>query len=108
MLNKASEMHEGHRDADDFKERRPSSSPAFPSLQKPLCVEPKVDWIADIFVILVPFTLVWSISKLGFSTLVADLNNIVGLVYLYVFDIKELVVNKGSPAPLTALHQQEL
>ncbi|KAK3812891.1 MAG: transmembrane amino acid transporter protein-domain-containing protein [Benniella sp.] len=60
----------------------------------------KAVWIVIFFVILVPFTLVRNIGKLGFSTLVADLCIIVGLIYLYVYDIKELAINNGSPTPL--------
>lgn len=60
----------------------------------------KIVWIAIFFVILVPFTLVRNIGKLGFSTLIADLCIIVGLVYLYAYDIKTLVVNQDSPHAL--------
>ncbi|KAF9928743.1 neutral amino acid transporter [Modicella reniformis] len=60
----------------------------------------KIAWIAIFFVILVPFTLVRNIGKLGFSTLVADLCIIVGLVYLYTFDIKALVINRNTPHSL--------
>ncbi|KAF9582264.1 neutral amino acid transporter [Lunasporangiospora selenospora] len=59
----------------------------------------KIVWIAIFFVILVPFTFVRNISKLGFSTIVADICIIVGLVYIYVYDIKELVINHGAPPP---------
>ncbi|KAF8938646.1 neutral amino acid transporter [Dissophora ornata] len=67
----------------------------------------KVVWIAIFFVIPVPFTLVRNVSKLGFSTLVADLCIIVGLVYLYVYDIKELVINNGSPTPLQPFNSKD-
>ncbi|KAF9185860.1 neutral amino acid transporter [Haplosporangium sp. Z 767] len=67
----------------------------------------KIVWIAIFFVILVPFTLVRNIGKLGFSTLVADLCIIVGLIYLYAYDIKELVANQGSPAPLRLFNSED-
>ncbi|KAG0270150.1 neutral amino acid transporter [Actinomortierella ambigua] len=56
----------------------------------------KVVWIAIFFAILVPFTLVRNIGKLGFSTVIADLCIVVGLIYIYVYDVKSLVVNGGS------------
>ncbi|KAF9116274.1 nuA3 HAT complex component nto1 [Mortierella sp. AM989] len=67
----------------------------------------KIVWIAIFFVILVPFTMVRNIGKLGFSTLVADLCIIVGLIYLYVNDIKELVINNGSPTPLRLFNSDD-
>ncbi|KAF9949304.1 neutral amino acid transporter [Mortierella alpina] len=67
----------------------------------------KIVWIAIFFVILVPFTLVRNIGKLGFSTLVADVCIIVGLVYLYAYDIKELVINEGSPQPLQLFNSKD-
>ncbi|KAG0266856.1 neutral amino acid transporter [Mortierella polycephala] len=67
----------------------------------------KIVWIAIFFVILVPFTLVRNIGKLGFSTLVADVCIIVGLIYLYVYDIKQLVINHGSPMPLRLFNSQD-
>ncbi|KAF9919625.1 neutral amino acid transporter [Linnemannia zychae] len=60
----------------------------------------KIVWIAIFFVILVPFTLVRNIGRLGFSTLIADMCIIVGLIYLYAYDIKELVIHQDSPVPL--------
>ncbi|KAG0253049.1 neutral amino acid transporter [Mortierella polycephala] len=67
----------------------------------------KVVWIAIFFVMLVPFTLVRNIGKLGFSTLVADLCIIVGLIYLFTYDIKELVANQGSPVPLRLFNSED-
>lgn len=67
----------------------------------------KIVWIAIFFVILVPFTLIRNISKFGPSALVADLCIIVGLVYLYAYDIKELVINQGSPTPLMLFNKQD-
>ncbi|KAF9291247.1 neutral amino acid transporter [Linnemannia elongata] len=67
----------------------------------------KIVWIAIFFVILVPFTLVRNIGKLGFSTLVADLCIIVGLIYLYAYDVKELVINQGSPTPLRLFNSDD-
>ncbi|KAF9360178.1 neutral amino acid transporter [Mortierella sp. AD094] len=67
----------------------------------------KIVWIAIFFVILVPFTLVRNIGKLGFSTLIADLCIIVGLIYLYVYDVKELVINQGSPTPLRLFNSDD-
>jgi proton-coupled amino acid transporter len=67
----------------------------------------KIVWIAIFFVILVPFTLVRNIGKLGFSTLIADLCIIVGLVYLYAYDIKTLVVNKDSPHALRLFNPED-
>lgn len=67
----------------------------------------KIVWIAIFFVILVPFTLVRNIGKLGFSTLVADLCIIVGLIYLYAYDVKELVINHGSPTPLRLFNSDD-
>ncbi|KAI1320302.1 hypothetical protein EDD11_001517 [Mortierella claussenii] len=67
----------------------------------------KIVWIAIFFVILVPFTLVRNISKLGFSTLVADVCIIVGLIYLYAYDIKELVINNGSPSSLQLFNSKD-
>ncbi|KAG0301557.1 neutral amino acid transporter [Dissophora globulifera] len=67
----------------------------------------KLVWIAIFFVILIPFTLARNIAKLGFSSLVADLCIIVGLVYLYAYDVKELVNNQGSPVPLQLFNSNE-
>ncbi|KAG0212895.1 neutral amino acid transporter [Mortierella sp. GBA30] len=67
----------------------------------------KIVWIAIFFVILVPFTLVRNIGRLGFSTLVADVCIIVGLVYLYAYDIKQLVIHNGSPEPLRLFNSQD-
>ncbi|KAI1300735.1 neutral amino acid transporter [Mortierella claussenii] len=67
----------------------------------------KIVWIAIFFVGLVPFTMVRNIGKLGFSTLVADLCIIVGLIYLYTYDIKELVINQGSPTPLRLFNSDD-
>ncbi|KAF9918051.1 neutral amino acid transporter [Lobosporangium transversale] len=67
----------------------------------------KIVWIAIFFVILIPFTLLRNIGKLGFSTLVADLCIIVGLIYLYTYDIKELVINQGSPTPLRLFNSND-
>ncbi|KAF9186575.1 neutral amino acid transporter [Haplosporangium sp. Z 767] len=67
----------------------------------------KIVWIVIFFVILVPFTLIRNIGKLGFSTLVADACIIVGLIYLYVYDIKQLVINNGSPTPLRLFNNQD-
>ncbi|KAF8985741.1 hypothetical protein BGZ46_002120 [Entomortierella lignicola] len=55
-------------------------------------------WIAIFFVLIVPFTLVRNIGKLGISVIIADACIIVGLVYVYVYDIKELARNHGSPS----------
>ncbi|KAG0374951.1 neutral amino acid transporter [Mortierella sp. AD032] len=67
----------------------------------------KIVWIAIFFVILVPFTLVRNIGKLGFSAVVADLCIVVGLIYLYSYDIKELVINQGSPTPLRLFNSDD-
>ncbi|KAG0000917.1 nuA3 HAT complex component nto1 [Entomortierella chlamydospora] len=67
----------------------------------------KIVWIVIFFVILVPFTLVRNIGKLGFSTLIADLCIIVGLIYLYVYDIKELAINRDSPIPLRLFNSDD-
>ncbi|KAF9425557.1 neutral amino acid transporter [Podila epigama] len=67
----------------------------------------KLVWIAIFFVILVPFTLIRNISKLGYSALIADLCIIVGLVYLYAYDIKQLVINQGSPMPLQLFNSKD-
>ncbi|KAF9372478.1 neutral amino acid transporter [Podila verticillata] len=67
----------------------------------------KIVWIAIFFVILVPFTLIRNISKFGPSALIADLCIIVGLVYLYAYDIKQLVINQGSPTPLMLFNEQD-
>ncbi|KAF9435961.1 neutral amino acid transporter [Entomortierella beljakovae] len=44
---------------------------------------------------------------LGFSALFADICIIVGLIYLYVYDIKELVINHGSPTPLRLFNSND-
>ncbi|KAG0218794.1 neutral amino acid transporter [Mortierella sp. NVP41] len=67
----------------------------------------KIVWIAIFFAFLVPFTLVRNIGKLGFSTLVADLCIIVGLIYLYAYDVKELVINRDSPLPLRLFNSED-
>ncbi|KAG0236735.1 neutral amino acid transporter [Mortierella sp. GBA43] len=67
----------------------------------------KIVWIVIFFIILVPFTLVRDIGKLGFSALIADLCIIVGLIYLYVYDIKELALNNGSPTPLKLFNSND-
>ncbi|KAI7818085.1 transmembrane amino acid transporter protein-domain-containing protein [Gamsiella multidivaricata] len=67
----------------------------------------KIVWIAIFFVILVPFTLIRNISKLGFSTLIADLCIIVGLIYLYAYDIKQLVIHRDSPLPLQLFNSKD-
>ena len=67
----------------------------------------KLVWIAIFFAILVPFTLVRNISKLGMSAVIADMCIIVGLIYLYVYDIKELVMNKGNNPPLQLFNKQD-
>ncbi|KAF9205380.1 neutral amino acid transporter [Haplosporangium sp. Z 27] len=67
----------------------------------------KIVWIVIFFVILVPFTLVRNIGRLGISTIIADLCIIVGLIYLYVYDIKELVINNGSPTPLRLFNSED-
>ncbi|KAF9210036.1 neutral amino acid transporter [Haplosporangium sp. Z 27] len=58
----------------------------------------RIVWIAIFFVLIVPFTLVRNIGKLGISVIIADACIIVGLVYVYVYDIKELARNHGSPS----------
>ncbi|KAF9360174.1 hypothetical protein BGX26_010313 [Mortierella sp. AD094] len=60
----------------------------------------RIVWIAIFFVGIIPFTLVRNIGKLGISVIIADLCIIVGLIYIYVYDIKELARNNGSPTPL--------
>ncbi|KAF9583745.1 neutral amino acid transporter [Lunasporangiospora selenospora] len=67
----------------------------------------KTVWIIIFFIILVPFTLVRNIGRLGFSTFVADLCIIVGLLYLYAYDIKALVNNQGSPNPLRLFNTED-
>jgi proton-coupled amino acid transporter len=67
----------------------------------------KIVWIAIFFVILIPFTLIRNIGRLGFSAVVADICIIVGLIYLYVYDIKELVINQGSPTPLQLFNSKD-
>ncbi|KAG0339185.1 neutral amino acid transporter [Podila horticola] len=67
----------------------------------------KIVWIAIFFVILVPFTLIRNISKFGPSALIADLCIIVGLVYLYAYDIKELVIHQGAPTTLQLFNKQD-
>ncbi|KAI7823609.1 transmembrane amino acid transporter protein-domain-containing protein [Gamsiella multidivaricata] len=67
----------------------------------------KIVWIAIFFVILVPFTFVRNIGKLGFSTLVADLCIIVGLIYLYTYDIKELITHRDAPHPLRLFNSED-
>ncbi|KAG0031933.1 neutral amino acid transporter [Podila clonocystis] len=67
----------------------------------------KIVWIAIFFVILVPFTLIRNISKFGPSALIADLCIIVGLVYIYAYDIKELVIHQGAPSTLQLFNKQD-
>ncbi|KAG0290105.1 neutral amino acid transporter [Linnemannia gamsii] len=67
----------------------------------------KIVWIAIFFVILVPFTLVRNIGKLGYSAFVADLCIIVGLIYLYAYDVKELVIHQGSPTHLRLFNNDD-
>ncbi|KAF9287142.1 neutral amino acid transporter [Mortierella alpina] len=67
----------------------------------------KIVWIAIFFVALVPFTFVRNIGKLGFSTLVADLCIVVGLIYLYAYDVKELVLHRDSPLPLRLFNSDD-
>ncbi|KAF9979169.1 neutral amino acid transporter [Actinomortierella ambigua] len=66
----------------------------------------KLVWIAIFFAVLVPFTLVRNIGKLGFSTVIADLCIIVGLIYIYVYDIKSLVVNGGSQTEIQLFNKE--
>lgn len=67
----------------------------------------KLVWIAIFFVILIPFTLIRNIGRLGFSAILADVCIIVGLIYLYVYDIKELIIHQGSPLPLQLFNSQD-
>ncbi|KAG0055787.1 neutral amino acid transporter [Gryganskiella cystojenkinii] len=67
----------------------------------------KIVWIAIFFAILVPFTLIRNISKLGVSAVIADMCIIVGLIYLYAYDIKELVINHGNNPPLQLFNKQD-
>ncbi|KAF9079611.1 hypothetical protein BGX23_003600, partial [Mortierella sp. AD031] len=67
----------------------------------------KIVWIAIFFVILIPLTLIRNIGRLGFSAVVADLCIIVGLIYLYVYDIKQLVIHSGSPTPLQLFNSKD-
>lgn len=67
----------------------------------------KIVWIAIFFAILVPFTFIRNISKLGMSAVIADVCIIVGLIYLYAYDIKELVVNQGSPNTLQLFNKKD-
>ncbi|KAG0284232.1 neutral amino acid transporter [Linnemannia gamsii] len=67
----------------------------------------KLVWIAIFFVILIPFTLIRNIGRLGFSAILADVCIIVGLIYLYVYDIIELVNHQGSPLPLQLFNSQD-
>ncbi|KAF9148385.1 neutral amino acid transporter [Linnemannia schmuckeri] len=67
----------------------------------------RIVWIAIFFVILIPFTLIRNIGRLGFSTVVADLCIIVGLIYLYAYDIKQLVIYQGSPTPLQLFNSKD-
>lgn len=46
-------------------------------------------------VLFLPLSLIRDISKLGFTALVADVFILLGLVYLYYFDISTIVENKG-------------
>lgn len=46
-------------------------------------------------VIFLPLSLIRDISKLGFTALVADVFILLGLIYLYFYDIKTIVENKG-------------
>lgn len=58
-------------------------------------------WIDIKFLILMqlliflPLALIRDISKLGFTALVADFFILLGLVYLYYYDVRTLVVNHG-------------
>ncbi|KAF9328307.1 neutral amino acid transporter [Linnemannia elongata] len=67
----------------------------------------RIVWIAIFFVILIPFTLIRNIGRLGFSAVVADLCIIVGLIYLYAYDIKQLVIHQGSPTPLQLFNSKD-
>lgn len=67
----------------------------------------KLVWIAIFFAILVPFTFIRNISKLGMSAVLADMCIIVGLIYLYAYDIKELVINQGSPNTLQLFNKED-
>ncbi|KAG0378311.1 neutral amino acid transporter [Mortierella sp. AD032] len=67
----------------------------------------KIVWIAIFFVILVPFTLIRNIGRLGISAVIADVCIIVGLIYLYAYDIKQLVVHQGSPTPLQLFNSKD-
>ncbi|KAF9911036.1 neutral amino acid transporter [Linnemannia zychae] len=67
----------------------------------------KIVWIAIFFVILIPFTLIRNIGRLGFSAVLADLCIIVGLIYLYAYDIKQLVIHQGSPTPLQLFNSKD-
>lgn len=46
-------------------------------------------------IIFLPLSLIRDISKLGFTALIADVFILLGLIYLYFFDIKTIVENKG-------------
>ncbi|KAK2753555.1 hypothetical protein FQN54_007332 [Arachnomyces sp. PD_36] len=46
-------------------------------------------------IIFLPLSLIRDISKLGFTALIADVFILLGLIYLYFFDIKTIVQNKG-------------
>ncbi|KAG0334168.1 neutral amino acid transporter [Podila humilis] len=48
-----------------------------------------------------------NISKLGFSALIADVCIIVGLIYLYAYDIKELVIHQGAPSELMLFNKKD-
>ncbi|GJJ69624.1 solute carrier family 36 (proton-coupled amino acid transporter) [Entomortierella parvispora] len=67
----------------------------------------KIVWIAIFFAILVPFTFIRNISKLGMSAVIADMCIIVGLIYIYAYDIKQLVINQGSPQSLQLFNKKD-
>ena len=46
-------------------------------------------------IIFLPLSLVRDISKLGMTALIADAFIVLGLIYLYYFDIRTIVVNRG-------------
>ncbi|KAF2215116.1 hypothetical protein CERZMDRAFT_116671 [Cercospora zeae-maydis SCOH1-5] len=53
--------------------------------------------IAIQFVILIPMALIRNIAKLGPAALLADVFILVGLVYIWAYDIKDLAVNGMAP-----------
>ncbi|KAF9108998.1 neutral amino acid transporter [Mortierella sp. AM989] len=67
----------------------------------------RIVWIAIFFVAIIPFTLLRNIGRLGISVIIADICIIVGLVYIYVYDIKELAKNNGSPTPLKLFNSHD-